>query len=412
MGFLQLRFGRRFIPEERKLSREAAVSLIMQGLFIFGSTMSGTFMNLYLWRLTNSIGVNGMFNAILYAFTALGFIVGGKMVKRKGVMPIYRVGVALIALYYLGVVLAREKMVLLFPLFAVFLGLAGGLYWIGYWSLTYVVSNEANRLRFIGLSSVMSTVAALAAPLVSAAVFSFSEGLRGYVIVFSIAFLLFLCTAVLSFRIQVPGVRRKTYYLAHMIPLVRKNAAWRNAVVGNILFGFKQGALIFLPTILVYQVLQEENRVGYLNAALSLLSITVSYLFSRYASAQGTRIYLLVTVTLYSVGALMLVSGVSVWTVLVFMVFHSVCGPVKAGTYDGYFYRLIGTLPMKGELRVETMVIREVCWNIGRISFVVLLIAFVRDLEAAWLPWLVLLAMASQYALVLLMERSEPARAR
>ncbi|PYI56388.1 MFS transporter [Paenibacillus flagellatus] len=396
---------RSYVPEEKRLSREAVVTLVMQGLFLFGSTMSGTFMNLYLWRLTNSLWISGLFNIVTYAFTAVGFVVGGKLAKRKGLLTVYRLGIAFIALYYLVVVLTRESVAPYYALFGACLGFAGGLYWIGYWSITYVVSHDGNRLRFIGLASLTSTIATLAAPLTSAAIFGVADGLAGYAIVFGAAFVVFVLAALTSTRIRLAPVRRKTYYLRHMIPLMRTNADWRKAVLGNTLLGFKQGALLFLPTLLVYQVMQEENKVGYFNAALSLLSIAASYLFSRYATERGARTYLLVTVTLYVAAAGSLVFGVTLSSVVAFMLVHTVCNPVKAGAFDGYYYRLIGSMPLKGELRVETMVIREACWNTGRIAFVLLLVVFVNDLRAAGLAWFVLLTMASQYALVALLDK-------
>ncbi|TMV48701.1 MFS transporter [Paenibacillus mesophilus] len=396
---------RRSVQDDRRLSREARVTLVMQGLFIFAHSMAGTFLSLYLWRLTHSLSINGIFNILLYTFTAVGFVVGGKYVKRKGTMTVYRLGIALISLFYFAVVAARERVVDYYPVFGVFLGLAGGFYWIGYWTLSYVVSDEKNRLRYIGLSSLTSTIATLAAPLTAAAIFSYSEGLRGYVILFSVALLVFLCAAAISTRIKVPDTRRKTYYLNHMASLVRRNASFRRSLIGNTLLGVKQGALLFLPPILLYQVLQGENKVGVLNAALSFLAIAASYLFSKYATAGGTKMYLFVTVTLYTAASLLLVSGISAWTVITFLVIHSICGPIKAGTYDGYYYRLIGTLPLKGELRVESMVIREVCWNAGRASFLLPLLLFVPDLETGPLAWIVLGAMVSQYMLAMLLDK-------
>src|SRR5690606_18263442 len=310
----------------------------MQGLFVFGSTLSGTFLTLYLWRLTNSLWMNGLFYIFVYFASAVAFVVGGKLVKQKGLLPTYRIGIALTAIFYLSVVISGKFVVTLYPLFAVFLGIATGFYWVGLWTLHYAVSNERNRLRFLGLNSLTSTAATLAAPVSAAIIFSWAEGVKGYIIIFSIATVAFIFTAVMSVQLRITETRRKTYYLRHMIPLIRRNSSWGKAVAGNLLLGFKQGSLLLLPTILLYQVLQGENKVGLLNAVLSMLSILASYLFSRYASAGATRLNLIVTITLYLVGACLLITGISVWTVVSFMVVHYVCNPIKMGAIDGYYF--------------------------------------------------------------------------
>ena len=72
------KFGFLGIPDERKLSREAFITLWMQSLFTFGSVMSGTFLNLYLWPIAESLWVNGMFNITVFLFTSISFVIGGK----------------------------------------------------------------------------------------------------------------------------------------------------------------------------------------------------------------------------------------------------------------------------------------------------------------------------------------------
>jgi YQGE family putative transporter len=392
------------VPPERRLSADAVLTLWLQGLFTFGSVMAGTFLNLYLWRLTESLWVNGMYNIIVFLFTGLSFLIGGKLTKTRGKMVAVRLGIGLTAAFFLAVVAAGNLVADYYAAFAVFSGVAGGFYWIGFWTLLYDVSTETNRIRFVGLNTAVSTIFSLAGPVAAGAVFSFFGDL-GYMIVFGVGFAVFLITALLSFRIHAAPARRTKYYLRHAGFLLRSHIPWRKALYGNVVIGMMQGVLMFLPQILLYHVLKQEDRVSYLSAVLSGLSIAVSYLFSRLARSEKVRRYILLSSLGYLFGALLLLIDLSLFTVIGFMVLHTICNPIKSNAFDAYFYKLIGTLPMKGKLRTEAMVVRELCWNVGRIAVVLLLIVLADDLSAPWLPWVIIQTSAVQFVLLFFVEK-------
>jgi YQGE family putative transporter len=393
------------ISDERRLSSEAIITLWMQSLFIFGSVMSGTFLNLYLWRLAESLWVNGMFNITVFVFTSISFIIGGKLTKQKDKMFTYRIGIALHAIFFLAVVLSAEYVAAYYLLFAIFLGTAGGFYWTGYWTLLYDVSNDKNRIRFVGLNMATSTSASLAGPIIAGLIFNIFEGFHGYMIVFSIAFIVFVITAIISFKIKPIANIRKTYYLRHMRLIIRKDKRWRKSLYGNVVIGLQQGVMHFLPHILLFHVLKKEALVSYLGAILAGISIAVSYIFSRMAKESQPRVYILWSCIGYLIGALLLLYELSVFTVVGYMVIQSICNPIKSNAYDTYFYRLIGTLPLKGKLRTESIVIRELCWNFGRVTVVFFLIVLASDLNAPWLPWVIIVSSAFQFILLYFVEK-------
>lgn len=395
------------IPPDKRLDREASITLVLQSLFTFGSALSSIFLNLYLWRLTESLWINGIYNIVSNAFIAVCFVIGGKLAKKLDRMVVYRIGITLIALFYLCILLAKEHVAEYYILFAVFSGIGSGFYWIGYWTLLYDVSNDENRMRFLGLSSAFSTAAAMSGPLVSGVIFNAVGGLRGYTIVFGIAFVVFLLTAVLSLLVPKAPSHHKAYYLGHMGLLLRKNKTWRKAMYGNLITGIMQGVFLFLPQILLIAVFQKESFVSYFGAFLSMLTILINILFSKLARERHERKYLLWSVIGYMIAASLLLFKLSPVIVISFMILQTLFGPLKSNAFDSYFYRLIGTLPLKGKLRIESMVVREICWDAGRIATVFLLISLSSNLNAPWLPWVVIGSCASQFLLFFLMDELE-----
>ncbi|WP_167578066.1 hypothetical protein [Ammoniphilus sp. YIM 78166] len=67
------------INEKSRLSPESKWLLWLDFGFALSTSLSGLFLSIYLWRLTESWVVNGIYNISLFVFVVVGFIVGGWM---------------------------------------------------------------------------------------------------------------------------------------------------------------------------------------------------------------------------------------------------------------------------------------------------------------------------------------------
>jgi len=395
-----LKMKRNDLPAEKRLSREAVISLIIHSIFQFGASMSGVFLNLYLWRLTHSLYINGTYNIVIYVLTPIGFALGGWIVKKKDRMVSYRLGIMLIGIFYLVVIIAQEKLVPYYILFAVFNGLAAAFYWVGYLTLMYDVSTEQNRIRYLAFNMIFFTAATLGGPALAGVIIRLQEGLRGYTIVFSIAFCMFLLATIISLRIKAAGGHHKVYYLKFAGLLMKKNRIWLRSLLGFFGMGLLQGIMLFLPNILLFKTVPREDIVGYLGVLYSSLSIVMAMIISKYAKADRARLYLAISTVGFLVGSSLLLGSMNVWTVVSFMILYSLFAPLQGNTMTGYYYGLISKLPLKGELKVESVVIREVFLNIGRVISIYCLISFGSGLDGGWIPWILIIASLTQMALI------------
>jgi YQGE family putative transporter len=390
------------IPPERRLSREAIMTITIHSLFQFGASMAGLFLNLYLWRLTEDLTVNGIYTIISFVMTPIGFAVGGWIAKRKDRLVTYRLGIYMTALFYLLVIIAQEQVVSYYVLFAIMSGFAAGLYWIGYLVLMYDVSTDVNRIRYLGLNMVFFNAAGLLGPVIAGTIIGRSENLQGYVITFILSFIMFVVAAIVSTRMKTRTIRHKSYYLKFMPLLMRKNKVWLRALFCFFVFGLFQGIMLFLPNILLYQTVGREDLVGYLGVLFSCVIMATGYMMSRKASNDGARYYILVSSTIVVIGSLFLLYDVRLWTVVVFMILFSISNPLALNTINSYYYLLIGTLPLKGQMRNELVVMRETFMNLGRVISVILLLVFSQDLTSIWLPIVLLFTALLQYCIYFL----------
>jgi YQGE family putative transporter len=362
--------------------------------------MSGIFLTLYLWRLTQSLSINGLYYVINYTVTPLAFALGGLLIKRKDRMFTYRFGIALIALFYLVVVFAQERVADYFVLFAIFGGLSGSFYWAGYLTLMYDVSTEQNRIRYLAINMIVFTLAGLIGPALAGFIIRQNEGLQGYTIVFSIAFFMFLLATIGSFRIKSKANRHKTYYLKYIGIVMRKNKQWAASLRGFMIYGLLQGIMLFLPSILLFRIVGREDWVGYLGMLYASVSIVTGMFMSKFGREEWARRFLVVSTVGFIAGTLCIVWKMTLVTVILFMIVYSICAPLQANTMTSYYFRLIGRLPLKGQLRVESVVVRETFVNCGRVVAILMLIVLNQYVGSHTLPWVLLGASIAQFGLI------------
>jgi len=396
------------IEPERRLSQEARTSITIHSLFQFGASMAGLFLNLYLWRLTEDLFVNGVYNMINYLLTPIGFAVGGWIAKRRDRLVTYRLGILMMAIFYLLVIVMQESVVNYYMAFAVLNGFSSGMYWTGYQVLMYDVSTEKNRIRFLALNMTFFNAAGLVGPALAGFIIGRSEGLQGYMVTFMLAFAMFAVASIVSLRIKAVESHHKTYYLNMMLLLMRKNRVWFRALCGFFILGMLQGIMLFLPNILLFRAVGREDWVGYLGVLFSSLLIFSGYMISRRAKEESGHRYMLVSTTGVVVGAAFLLIDIRFWTVTAFMVLYSLFNPLMMNTLTSYYYRIIGMLPLRGQLRQEAVVVREAFINTGRILSITVLLLFAGDLDSVWLPVVLLATALLQYGITILIKSATP----
>ncbi|WP_424768750.1 MFS transporter [Paenibacillus sp. sgz302251] len=395
------------LPPERRLGKDAITALMIHCCFQFGASMSGLFLNLYLWRLTQDLVVNGVYNVVVFLITPLAFALGGWIAKKRDRMVTYRLGIVLIAVFYLMVVIAQEQVAQYYIVFAIFNGLAAGLYWTGYLVIQYDVSTEANRIRFLAINMVVFNSAGLAGPALAGFIIERNEGLQGYIFIFMLAFIMFLVAAIVSFRIPMVPSHHKAYYLKFMGLVMNRNQRWLKSLYSFFILGLFQGIMLFLPNILLFQTVGREDWVGYLGVFFSSLTVATGYVISRKAQKEHVRKYVTLSTTGVAIGSALLLIQVEFWSVAVFMILFSICNPLAVNTLTSYYYRLMGTLPLKGQLRVESVVMRELFLNAGRVLSITLLVVIAKDLQSIWLPAVLFTMAMLQYFLVLCIKEKQ-----
>ena len=93
-----------------KLSKESITLLTIGCLFNAGLTIASTFVNVYLIRLTNNMGLMILQNIANYLMIISGFVLSTRLTK-KGIsmLSLLRIGITAVISYYALVLLLKEN---------------------------------------------------------------------------------------------------------------------------------------------------------------------------------------------------------------------------------------------------------------------------------------------------------------
>lgn len=381
------------LPSEQRLGRDAVLLITMHMLFQLGTAMAGVFMNLYLWRLTHSFWVSGMYNLVIFFMMPFAFSLTGWIAKKRHPLVPFRIGIMLCALFYLLVVILQSRVAHLYLIIAALSGLSEGTYWMGYWVLSYDVSSESTRVRYFGMNTATSTLAKLIGPASAGWIIVHSAGLSGYIAIFALAFITFSVSAFISTFMKARRSTDQQYHLASIPSLMRTNPGWTVTLSAFLVFGLIAGTMMFLPNLMLFRALGREDSVGYLTVVLSLMSMLSGFAQSRFGRPQLYRIYSIVAAVGILFSSVILVGRFSLLTVLIFLVAYSFFNPLQSNTLSSHYFSFLHRLPAEDDLRVEGMVMREIFLDLGRSLSAFVTISFAKTMNGTALS-IVLLVLA------------------
>jgi YQGE family putative transporter len=167
-----------------------------------------------------------------------------------------------------------------------------------------------------------------------------------------------------------------------------------------------QGSMLFLPNIMLFQVLSKEEWVGYLGVLFSAIMMACGYFISRFAKDTNRVQYFMYSAVGFTLGAVLLLWSINLWTVIGFMVIYSLFSPLQGNTLTSTYFGFIGKLQPKGQFRVESVVVREIFVNTGRVISVGFLIMVAGNLQGSMLPWMLVIFSVIQFSLAILLRKA------
>lgn len=373
------------------VSKDLLLLLLIGGLYSLGIFLSSTFVNIYLWKQSNSYTDIALYNMSIYILQPLTFIFAGKCAKRVDRVIVLRTGVTVLSLFFLTVLIVGEKAATFNIMLGALLGIGYGFYWLAYNVLTFEITEPDTRDFFNGFLGVLQSMGGMSGPLLAGFIISRMNNFTGYTVIFAISFGLFIVAVIVSFGLS----RRKAkgnFSFRRIIDERKHNTNWRRILNAHVSQGFREGTFLFAVSIWIFLMTQDELSIGLFNLVYSGFSFLFYFLVSRVVKPRRRKKAIFLAGLVLYLNVLILLVSYNMPLLLVYGAIGGIFFPLFYVPYLSLTYDVIGKSWNAGEMRIEYIVVREIFLNSGRVlSIAIFLLSIPFIQPESGIPYILLL---------------------
>ena len=347
--------------------------------FMAALALSGTFVNVYIWKVEHSYIDIGLFNLLVFGTLPLAFLCSGFLARRVGELWILRAGVVSLAVFFAILLTLGERSVNHALWLGTFFGIGQGLYWFAFHVLTFDLTKPDNRGHFNGLAGLFGSLVSMTGPYMAGYLIVHGRRFSGYHVIFALSLLLFGILLVLSFRLP----RRAEPHTLRLREGFRFRADpdWRRLWIGSIVFGLREGVFSFFIGLLVFFVARNEEGLGLYGLWTGLISLGSFFLAGKVVRKQrvGNRL-MGAAAWLMGLIALVLLLPVRQWTLVLFGAVTAFALPFFVVPFGTMIMNEIDESAASAKHRAEHLISRELALGIGRTVSVLVFLTVARHL--------------------------------
>lgn len=354
--------------------RQAVLLLAVNGLFVLASALSGTFLNIYLWKSRQDYMMIAWFTVAQQIALGLTFWIAGKWVKEGNKMNALRLGIAVSGIFYLCILGTGQNAVhYIWPL-GLLLGMSLGLFWIAFNVVYFEVTDADNRDWFNGWVGLLGSMTGIVGPWFSGLLITLMHGDQGYRFIFSVSMAIFAGTVLLSFFLKKREVSGKYDWIEGIRRLKEVDGAWRSTMGGLVMQGVREGVFSFLIFLLVFSATNRESRLGQFMLITSAVSLVSYWAAGKWFKPKYRSIGMFIGAVMMLLVIIPLLWKVNYMTLLILGIGTSLFIPLYMLPAISISFDLMGANPKNAEKRVELVVVREISLMIGRITGLIVFI--------------------------------------
>lgn len=377
----------------RKLVPQAVLLLVVHGLFAVAQALSGTFVNVYIWKAKNDFVLIGWFALATQIAGALTFWLAGKWVKEHNKMMVLRLGVGVSALFYVLVLVLGKQSADMVVLLGGVQGVAAGLFWLAFNVVYFEVTSPDDRDLFNGWSGLLGSASGMLAPWISGLVITrIGDGSgSGYRWIFTISLVVFVIGIIVSFFLSKRKLSGSYSWFYGFRALREQGSHWRYALPALTAQGIREGVFAFVFGVLIFIATNNETKVGNFWLYSSAVGLVSFWAAGRWLKPHYRKIAMLFGVIMMVLAILPLFWVVNYGTLLIFGIVAALFFPLYIIPMTSTVFDLIGQDEDSANHRVEFIVIRELALNAGRIIGTIIFIVVVSWKESVMtMNWLLL----------------------
>jgi YQGE family putative transporter len=344
--------------------------LLVHTSFLVSVRLPGVFINTLLLGESNDINVVMMFNLMFFLTGAVSMLAAVPVLHRTNPGFVAIVGIAGYNVLYLVLILLllKGRNVSDFHLvLAALMGVSDGFYWLAYGNLLSDTTELKNRDSGVAIIGICMSVVNLTAPLLAGWIIVKGGTPKGYLMVFIMAFIVSVITAVLAIRLpkkHAPEGNRAEY--VRSLRLAWQNEPLRYALLAQGSKGIREGVFTFILSIILYQMISNEWLIGVNNFVGAVVSIISFTLMSRLLTHENRLRYMALAAAVLSAAAAVCLFQLNVVMIFIFTILNSLfAGFIENSCYSNLLDRLQNASGLDNH-RPEMFAFNECALVLGR----------------------------------------------
>lgn len=393
-----------------RLDRQAWLLLTVTGLHAFSTSLSSTFVNVFLWKLKKDFALIGWYNFSHFIASLFTFIFVGWLIKQVDRVVAIRLGVICQAVFFLTVLFLGALSVNYVIWLGAFLGIGYGFYWLAYNVMYFEITEKENRDVFNSINGLFVAIAGIIAPVLSGFIITRFRYFLGYRIVFSLSLAIFVVAIVVTFLLKSRSSDGR-YQLKEVLGTLKEKGDWFWVSVAAFGQGLREGVFLFVLGILIFLTTKNELALGSYYTACAVISLIANIIVAKFIRFHRRNRFVFIGAIMMWLITFPYIFTLQNWAIIVAGLGICLFLPFYFTPLTSIAYDVIGRSQERAKLRVEYIVSREILMNVGRmISSFSFLLLVSRTQDISYLRWILFLFGASQL-LSLITIRKIPLRA-
>ncbi|WP_062104678.1 MFS transporter [Bacillus niameyensis] len=359
------------------VTKDLVLLLSIGGLYSLSISLSNTFVNVYLWKQSQSFTDLAIFNLAIVILQPLTFILAGRWAKKIDRVIVLRIGVITLALFFIAVLYFGEKSSHYLVVLGALLGIGYGFYWLAFNVLTFEITEPETRDFFNGFMGALSSSGGLIGPITAGFIITRFESNIGYSVIFGISLALFATAVITSFFL-----RRRPSNGRYLFPRIyqerKSNANWRYVTNAHFLQGTREGIFVFVISVYIFITTENELSLGTYGLVHAGTAFIIYTLATKLIKKEKRKKAMIIGGTILFAAIFLIIFKPTFPLLLTYGVIIGIAYPLMLVPYSSMTLDVIGKSWKAGEMRIEYIVVKELFLNAGRIFSIIVFIAAIK----------------------------------
>jgi len=369
--------GNQLRKDMLKLNYNAKIFLLINGLFTVANGLSGTFVNIYLWKSKNDLGNIGLFNFFNYLFIPIAFMVGGWLTKRKSATFSLRVGILFHGFFYFLILATGHNSANYVIQLGCVLGIAAGFYWVAFHTLSFDLTSRYNRDTFNSYNGMAGSISGMIAPIIAGYTITSLQNTSGYRIIFGLSTAVYVVIMFIGLMFKT----KKEENVFSLLDVYKKSTEpWKYIMLAQLLFGIRQGVLAFLINLVVFITTKKEISIGKLALLGSFIAIPTFIVLEKVLKPRYRMCFFTGGALMMFLSIIVLALKTNIQTLTIYTVLNTIALPLFTVPLNSAAFNVIEK-NQHNTYRVEYIILQEIGLNAGRLLGTLIFIMLADMLE-------------------------------